>query len=100
MEAKNERLWFKTQLKLCGLWFKLREYGRAQKILRELHKCAAMRSGPLLRELPRSAHPAFLHGRIRAWAGCDAFATDWTDAGSSRPVVWGHSSCCQGPNEQ
>ena len=38
-EAKNERLWFKTNLKLCGLWFKLREYGRAQKILRELHKC-------------------------------------------------------------
>ena len=39
-EAKNERLWFKTNLKLCGLWFKLKEYGRAQKILRELHKCA------------------------------------------------------------
>ena len=38
-EAKNERLWFKTNLKLCGLWFKLKEYGRAQKILRELHKC-------------------------------------------------------------
>ena len=40
VEAKNERLWFKTQLKLCGLWFKLKEYGRAQKILRELHRCA------------------------------------------------------------
>lgn len=41
MEAKNERLWFKTQLKLCGLWFKLKEYGRASKILRKLHKCVA-----------------------------------------------------------
>lgn len=39
MEAKNDRLWFKTQLKLCGLWFKLKEYGRASKILRDLHKC-------------------------------------------------------------
>ena len=39
-EAKNERLWFKTQLKLCGLWFKLKEYNRAQKILKELHRCS------------------------------------------------------------
>jgi len=37
-EARNERLWFKTQLKLCGLWFQLKEYGRASKILKELHK--------------------------------------------------------------
>lgn len=37
-EAKNERLWFKTQLKLCGLWFKLNEYGRLARILKELHK--------------------------------------------------------------
>ena len=44
VEAQNERLWFKTQLKLCGLWFKLREYGRAGRILRELHKCAALPS--------------------------------------------------------
>lgn len=42
MEAKNDRLWFKTQLKLCGLWFKLKEYGRASKILRDLHKCAGV----------------------------------------------------------
>ena len=40
VEAKNERLWFKTQLKLCGLWFRLREFGRAQRILRELHRRA------------------------------------------------------------
>lgn len=42
-EAKNERLWFKTQLKLCGLWFKLKEFGRAAKILRELHKYVSSR---------------------------------------------------------
>lgn len=39
-EAKNERLWFKTQIKLCGLWFDLKEYARAQRILRTLHRCA------------------------------------------------------------
>lgn len=38
VEAKNDRLWFKTQLKLCALWFKLKEYGRAHRILKELHK--------------------------------------------------------------
>eukprot|EP00884_Botryococcus_braunii_P000218 jgi/Botrbrau1/10197/Bobra.116_1s0013.1 len=38
VEAKNDRLWFKTQLKLCALWFKLKEYVRAQRILKELHK--------------------------------------------------------------
>ena len=37
-DAKNERLQFKTNLKLCGLWFKLQEYGRTAKILKELHK--------------------------------------------------------------
>lgn len=36
--AKNERLWFKTQLKLCSLWFRLKEYNRAAKILKELHR--------------------------------------------------------------
>lgn len=35
-ESKNERLWFKCNLKLCGLWFNHREYGRMSKILREL----------------------------------------------------------------
>ncbi|KMZ59086.1 COP9 signalosome complex subunit 2 [Zostera marina] len=37
-EAKNERLWFKTNLKLCKIWFDMREYGRMNKILKELHK--------------------------------------------------------------
>ena len=41
-EAKNERLWFKTQLKLCGLWFNLKEYSRANKILKELHRFASL----------------------------------------------------------
>ncbi|KAK6138275.1 hypothetical protein DH2020_027966 [Rehmannia glutinosa] len=27
-EAKNERLWFKTNLKLCKIWFDIGEYGR------------------------------------------------------------------------
>mmetsp|Transcript_17739 Transcript_17739/g.36817 ORF Transcript_17739/g.36817 Transcript_17739/m.36817 type:complete len:274 (-) Transcript_17739:691-1512(-) len=41
-QARNERLWFKTNLKLGMLWFGLEEYGRLSKILRELHKsCAA-----------------------------------------------------------
>jgi COP9 signalosome complex subunit 2 len=36
--AKNDRLWFKTSLKLCGLWFRLREYGRMARVLKELHR--------------------------------------------------------------
>ncbi|KAK9794025.1 hypothetical protein WJX73_004702 [Symbiochloris irregularis] len=44
-EAKNERLWFKTQLKLCGLWFKLNEYGRLARILKELHKSCQSEDG-------------------------------------------------------
>jgi hypothetical protein len=34
----NERLAFKTSLKLAGLWAKKREYGRLQRSLRELYK--------------------------------------------------------------
>ena len=33
-EAKNERLWFKTNLKLGKLWFDREEYTRLQKILK------------------------------------------------------------------
>ena len=43
-EANNERLWFKTQLKLCGLWFKLKEFSRMHKILKELHRSAYFQS--------------------------------------------------------
>jgi COP9 signalosome complex subunit 2 len=37
-EARNDRLWFKTNLKLGKLWFDRAEYQRLQKILRELHR--------------------------------------------------------------
>ncbi len=37
-EAKNERLWFKTQLKLCTLWFQMKEYSKASKLMKELHR--------------------------------------------------------------
>ncbi|KAK8952846.1 COP9 signalosome complex subunit 2 [Platanthera guangdongensis] len=37
-DAKNERLWFKTNLKLCKIWFDAGEYGKMKKILKELHK--------------------------------------------------------------
>ncbi|KAK6923306.1 Proteasome component (PCI) domain [Dillenia turbinata] len=34
----TQRLWFKTNLKLCKIWFDMGEYGRMNKILKELHK--------------------------------------------------------------
>ncbi|KAI7840317.1 hypothetical protein COHA_006099 [Chlorella ohadii] len=37
-EAKNERLWFKTNMKLANLWVGLKEAGKAAKVLRELHR--------------------------------------------------------------
>lgn len=37
-DSKNERLWFKTQLKLCMLWFQLKEYGKASKLMKDLHR--------------------------------------------------------------
>ncbi|KAL5719444.1 COP9/signalosome complex subunit Csn2 [Ranunculus cassubicifolius] len=44
-EAKNERLWFKTNLKLCKIWFDMGEYGRMNKILKELHKSCRTEDG-------------------------------------------------------
>lgn len=44
-EANNERLWFKTNLKLCGLWFRMKEYARAIRILKELHKSCQTEGG-------------------------------------------------------
>ncbi|KAF3437464.1 hypothetical protein FNV43_RR20217 [Rhamnella rubrinervis] len=44
-EAKNERLWFKTNLKLCKIWFDMGEYGRMSKILKELHKSCQKEDG-------------------------------------------------------
>lgn len=37
--SRNERLWFKTTLKLVHLWARAREYGRMARMLRDLHKC-------------------------------------------------------------
>lgn len=37
-EARNERLWFKTNLKLGKLWFDMSEFPRLTRILKELHK--------------------------------------------------------------
>ncbi len=37
-KAKNERLWFKTSLKLAGLWSKAQDFGRMAKLLKDLHK--------------------------------------------------------------
>ncbi|CAO3626913.1 unnamed protein product [Cunninghamella echinulata] len=36
VETKNERLWVKTNLKLAKLWLDRKEYGRLNKILRQL----------------------------------------------------------------
>jgi COP9 signalosome complex subunit 2 len=59
-EAKNDRLWFKTQLKLCSLWLRLREYSRATKLLKELHRRAGQ---------PAMCSPAAAcHGNRRAAA--------------------------------
>lgn len=43
--ARNDRLWFKTNLKLVGLWFKAREYGRMHKILKDLHRSCQREDG-------------------------------------------------------
>jgi hypothetical protein len=44
-KARNDRLWFKTQLKLVGLWFKAKEYSRMHKILKELHRWGGFGGG-------------------------------------------------------
>ncbi|KAL8095152.1 hypothetical protein AgCh_036559 [Apium graveolens] len=44
-EAKNERLWFKTNLKLCKIWFDMGEYGRMNKIMKELRKSCQKSDG-------------------------------------------------------
>lgn len=36
-KAKNERLWFKTNLKLCKLWFDSNEFNKLSNILKDLH---------------------------------------------------------------
>eukprot|EP00879_Flechtneria_rotunda_P003357 GHRR01003585.1.p1 GENE.GHRR01003585.1~~GHRR01003585.1.p1 ORF type:complete len:436 (+),score=159.47 GHRR01003585.1:213-1520(+) len=44
-KARNDRLWFKTQLKLVNLWFKAKEYNRMQKILKDLHRSCQREDG-------------------------------------------------------
>lgn len=44
-EARNERLWFKTNLKLGKLWFDVNEFGRLAKVLKELHKSCQREDG-------------------------------------------------------
>ncbi|KAK4525045.1 hypothetical protein GAYE_SCF07G2950 [Galdieria yellowstonensis] len=43
--AMNERLWFKTKLKLGKLYFDLGEYGRLSKVIRELHQSCRKEDG-------------------------------------------------------
>lgn len=44
-KAKNDRLWFKTNLKLANLWFKKQEYNRLSRILKELLKSCQREDG-------------------------------------------------------
>ncbi|PRW18415.1 COP9 signalosome complex subunit 2 [Chlorella sorokiniana] len=44
-ESKNERLWFKTNMKLANLWVSLKEGGKAAKVLRELHRSCQTEDG-------------------------------------------------------
>ena len=43
--SQNERLWFKTNMKLAKLWFDKQEFHRLQRILRELHKSCTTEGG-------------------------------------------------------
>lgn len=43
--AKNDRLWFKTNLKLANLWFKKQEYQRLSRILKELLRSCLREDG-------------------------------------------------------
>lgn len=44
-EARNERLWFKTNLKLGKLWFDLGDFPRLIRILKELHRSCQQEDG-------------------------------------------------------
>lgn len=45
LDAKNERVWFRTNLKFSKLLFEKEEYNRLAKILRELHKSCELEDG-------------------------------------------------------
>ena len=44
-EAKNDRLWFKTNLKLCSLYHKTKDFARLTKTLKELHRSCKRQDG-------------------------------------------------------
>ena len=44
-EAKNERLWFKTNTKLGKLYFDLGEYTQLQKVIKQLHAACKNQDG-------------------------------------------------------
>ncbi|EKX48103.1 hypothetical protein GUITHDRAFT_106181 [Guillardia theta CCMP2712] len=44
-DSLNERLWFKTNMKLAKLWFDKHEFNRLQKILKELHRSCTTDAG-------------------------------------------------------
>lgn len=44
-DAKNDRLWLKTNLKLAALWLERKEYTRLTQILRELHAACETNDG-------------------------------------------------------
>ena len=44
-EAKNERLWFKTNTKLGKLYFDLAEYGQLQRVIKQLHAACKNQDG-------------------------------------------------------
>ena len=49
-DAKNERLWFKTNTKLGKLYFDREDWTRLQKILKQLHNSCQVQSS----SVPRS----------------------------------------------
>ena len=44
-EARNERLWFKTNLKLGKLWYDVGDFPRLSRILKELHRSCQQADG-------------------------------------------------------
>lgn len=50
-ETKNERLWFKTNLKLGKLYEEQQDYVKLQKILKELHKSCQTSEGKLKQQM-------------------------------------------------
>lgn len=47
-DAKNDRLWFKTNTKLGKLYFDLSDYGKLTKILKQLHASCQVRYTPTM----------------------------------------------------